>query len=608
MGKLRLMGSMMKPNWKTFASYEIFFRLLTGALFPPLFRAFFDLVLRMAGVRYVTAENITLLLHTPVVWLGLFLFLFLFAALELIELGGLTFIIDQSRRKKTVGFLQTLLFSLDRFKSTPGRSSRGSNLWILPVIMVLTPFFHLVTAINMFWSFSVFGRILRMIRRDWVLSLILVCLFFLFLFLFMRWRYAVHYFFLERKTAFRAMHGSSRLGRLTSPWQMIPMVLLQLLIFVGYAVLILVVLLVSTVLQRLFSLPGSGVSTFQVVFLHAAVTVFDALTVPLMMLLISMMFYENKKKRGEKIVRPSGTGKQKDSSRTGKIRNAEWIILVLTASAAVIYLISVSRSQYFLRIEKLHTMQVTAHRGASMFYPENTMAAFRGAVDRGTDWIELDVQESADGQIFVMHDTNFKRTTGLDKNAWELTIEEISQLDAGSYFSPEYEEDRIPLLSEVLEFAKTAGVKLNIELKPTGHEKNLVPAVIALVEEAGYADNCVITSQSYRVIQEVKQQNEQIQTVYVMGLAYGAINRLQDADAFSIRSTSISRSLVRDLHNRGIQVYAWTVDSRKNINRMINMGVDNIITNNVSLAVECINDSKTSNVIAEMMKSIKDVF
>ena len=92
------------------------------------------------------------------------------------------------------------------------------------------------------------------------------------------------------------------------------------------------------------------------------------------------------------------------------------------------------------------------------------------------------------------------------------------------------------------------------------------------------------------------------------GVAYGAIARLKNANAFSVRSTSISRSLVRSLHNKGIDVYAWTVDSRHNINRMIDLGVDNIITNNIPLAIECINNSRTGTALAEIQRMIRELF
>ena len=387
---------------------------------------------------------------------------------------------------------------------------------------------------------------------------------------------------------------------------MMPVIGVSIFLSLVYLVLIVSVLLLSALCHRVFHLSGAGVSSFQVAFLAVAVSLFDGLNVPVLFGMISILFYRCKKKIKEPVERVGHLNEVLHPLKNS--RRAEYLILIICIISSTVLIVRDSQNRYALRIQGLGQVQVTAHRGASMFYPENTMSAFIGAVEQGCDWIELDVQESRDGQIFVMHDTNFRRTAGIEANSWETDWADIEKMDAGSFFGKDYAGERIPLLSEVLEYAKETGVKLNIELKPTGYEKDLVGSVVRLVEEAGLTQNCVITSQAYKVVEEVKQLNEELETVYVMGLAFGAINRLTAADAFSIRATSISRSLVRNLHNRGIEVYAWTVDSRTNINRMIDIGVDNIITNNVPRAVECINTSRTGNTIAELLRIVSEAF
>ena len=259
-----------------------------------------------------------------------------------------------------------------------------------------------------------------------------------------------------------------------------------------------------------------------------------------------------------------------------------------------------------IQAEYVRTMAVTAHRGASRNYPENTMAAFKGAKKLGAGWIELDVQQSRDGMIFVMHDTNFKRTTGVNKNTWEMDYKEISRLDAGSFFNSSFAGEKVPLLSEVIAFAKKNKIKLNIELKPSGHEREFEQKVADIIEAEDFYNNCVITSQVYEVLENVKAYNENIQTVYVMSLAYGDINQLKAADHFSIEATSITEKIVSDVHNAGKEIYAWTVNTEESINNMIILNVDNIITDDITLAKECIFLSKTGDVIAEYIKIVTE--
>ena len=229
------------------------------------------------------------------------------------------------------------------------------------------------------------------------------------------------------------------------------------------------------------------------------------------------------------------------------------------------------------------------------------MAVFEDAKDFGADWMELDVQQSRDGQIFVMQDTNFMRTAGVDRNTWEMDYE-IRTLDVGSFFDSRFAGERAPLLSEVIAFAKENGIKLNIEMKPSGREHEFEQKVAEIIETENFADQCVVTSQVYDVLEKMKLCNSRIRTVYVMSIAYGDINALTAADHFSIEASNVTEKLVSDVHNAGKEVYAWTVNTEESINRMIDLNVDNIITDDITLAKECIYLSKTSDVVAEYVK------
>lgn len=112
----------------------------------------------------------------------------------------------------------------------------------------------------------------------------------------------------------------------------------------------------------------------------------------------------------------------------------------------------------------------------------------------------------------------------------------------------------------------------------------------------------MVTSQVYEVLETIKSYEPRIQTVYVMSLAYGDINQLAAADHFSIEASSITQEMVSKVHNAGKQLYGWTVNTAESIDRMIELNVDNIITDDVALAKECIYLSKTSDVVTELVK------
>ena len=108
-------------------------------------------------------------------------------------------------------------------------------------------------------------------------------------------------------------------------------------------------------------------------------------------------------------------------------------------------------------------VEIMAHRGSSWAAPENTMAAFRQAIADGADWIELDVQETADGAVVVLHDSDFMKLAGNKLKIWDATMDDLKDIDIGSRFAPEFKDERVPTLGEVLDECK-GKIQVNIEL------------------------------------------------------------------------------------------------------------------------------------------------
>src|SRR5207244_1992987 len=113
-------------------------------------------------------------------------------------------------------------------------------------------------------------------------------------------------------------------------------------------------------------------------------------------------------------------------------------------------------------------MLVIAHRGASGHAPENTMAAFRKAVAQGATFIETDLQLSRDAHFVAIHDGTVNRTTNGRGSVHDLTLVELRELDAGSWFGSEFSGERIPTLEEILQFSKKNDVVFYLEMKPSG--------------------------------------------------------------------------------------------------------------------------------------------
>ena len=142
------------------------------------------------------------------------------------------------------------------------------------------------------------------------------------------------------------------------------------------------------------------------------------------------------------------------------------------------YVYSVFTGKANFRLALFQNPTVMAHRGLSADAPENTLYAFSDAILVGADFIELDVQQTRDGVLVVMHDSNLKRTTGVNKDIWDVDYADIQNLDAGSWFDPAYANARIPTLEETLQFVDKRA-KLNIEIKPTKHGSDTLEQDVA---------------------------------------------------------------------------------------------------------------------------------
>ena len=228
-----------------------------------------------------------------------------------------------------------------------------------------------------------------------------------------------------------------------------------------------------------------------------------------------------------------------------------------------------------------HTM-IIAHRGASAVAPENTLAAMEQAIKDGADWVEIDVQETSDGEVVVIHDSDLKKIGGSGLKVFDSTLTELQSVDIGSWKNPSFSDQRIPTLQQLLALCKNR-IKVLIELKYYGREKHLEQRVAEIVDTAGMQDQIRVMSLSYPGIQKMKSIRPQWSVGLLASASLGDITRLE-ADFFAINARFASRTFIRRIHNRGKNVLVWTINDPISISAMMSKGVDGIITDEPQLA------------------------
>jgi glycerophosphoryl diester phosphodiesterase len=227
---------------------------------------------------------------------------------------------------------------------------------------------------------------------------------------------------------------------------------------------------------------------------------------------------------------------------------------------------------------------VIAHRGAAGAAPENTLASVSRALNDGADWVEIDVQESRDGEVVVVHDSDFMKLAGNPLKVWDGDLAEIRQIDIGSWFDPRFSAQRVPTLREVLEEIKGRS-KLVIELKYYGHDQQLEQRVVDIVERSGMSEDVVVMSLKLQGVEKLHALRPEWTTGLLAASAVGDLSRL-DVDFLAVNQGMASRAFIRRAHAAGKQVFVWTINDALSLSRWMSMGVDGVITDEPALARE----------------------
>ena len=239
--------------------------------------------------------------------------------------------------------------------------------------------------------------------------------------------------------------------------------------------------------------------------------------------------------------------------------------------------------------------KIIAHKGASGIAPENTLASFQAALDIGVDIIELDVRQTKDEEIIVFHDQFLDRTTNGTGNVHEHTLEQLRQLDAGSWFSSKFSDQKIPTLKEVLDLVDgRCQVLIEIKHMDHPHYHDFADKLVDVIklEDNGF-DWVLIQSYEDKYLEEAQIYDDRIQiNKMLIGedstplLAFYIETKLKlghgdskgNLKTLNPEFKTLSPRRIFRMHSRGFKVFTYSVNTREDMIKMLNMGVDGIIT------------------------------
>lgn len=595
----------LTAHWKPLILFEILWKMVTLLVIAPACAGLIQLAIHLAKLKYLTTSNLLQFLRSPWTILLLAVLLLLAALYTLFEIAAVCTCFRQSRFQKvrtTLGrMVRSGLQSVLHF-------FRGGGPFLVLHLLVLIPLMQFSATSGIFTAMGIPDFLAYyMTKKEFLLpiyvaAIILCCL------LSVRWVFS-SVLFTQNQCSYRSARATSVQLVRGRFWQTFFSVLVWNCCY--FVALLVFLCLITVVVLMVIRATGSDdlimsqAMRILKLLIQIVLWSFSFFATPICMAHLTALL-EKRCVQMPEVVLPEPI----PLSRSAKpFRRSTAVLTACCFTVAALglnlsYVYSVFTGKANFRLALFQNPTVMAHRGLSADAPENTLYAFSDAISVGADFIELDVQQTRDGVLVVMHDSNLKRTTGVNKDIWDVDYADIQNLDAGSWFDPAYANARIPTLEETLQFVDKRA-KLNIEIKPTKHGSDTLEQDVAeLITQYQYTDACYVTSFSYGSLKKVKEANPEIRTGYLMSVAYGQFYSLKYADAFSLNKVFVTSQVVNAAHQQGKQIFAWTVNSMSEVRSLCNLHVDSIITDDPVMVQNVISRDSTG----ETLRSVLDYF
>ncbi len=567
---LRSSLSLINKSKGTLLAFELIYKLAASFVVLPLVIWLITKVSFVSGFKIISTENLLGVIFSPLVIVTFFLLVVVLGAFTILEISFVTLCYTQAENNKAISFGRMIKTALGDSK----RVFRVKNLIFVPFFFILIPASNSAIISSLLSGYPTGNFIIsRVLSNDKLIMLavavLIIAALFILLYSFVFFEYCLY-----DSSARGAFKGAKKLLK-GSKRKMLFVCGINSIIY--SLVILFLKELVYIILSIIIFLFSHNTKLYALLLtINTSVKNILDFAVPSMIVICvySVLCAYYFKLIGEKhMVLPRAFEPRfADNAK----RNARIAIFSLVIFLCGVFGYSYMNARADIAGFMGDNTIVMAHRGASKDAPENTIPAFEKAVEMKADFIELDVQETSDGAVVVTHDVNTKRVTGYNEFVWNMTLDEIKQLDAAHYFYG-YENVEIPTLSEVFD-AVGGKIKFNIELKYNRHTQNLAKSVADIITEYGLENDCVITSSKKEALKDMKEVMPDIPCGYILSVSIGKYYDLDYADFFSLDLNYVTKKSLSNCHKVGKPVNAWTVNDTDSMEKMIALGVDSIIT------------------------------
>ena len=531
------------------------------------------------GGIYMGNGNAIHLLTMPAMWPGLIFSLIVTAGILMFQVGAVAYAINESKKNNKIKFSQMTIAGFKVFT----KIFRPRNWLILLYAVIILPLTGAIKIGCAATKISVPEFVEDFVYANGTLKYIYPLALIVLFLLAIRWIFSIVAFSLEDKTYRQSCKESVALNK-KRIFKTIGMIVLGGIIFVVLDIVIsalfaLIVTLVSLLIE------GNGFAAFGVRYfssLKNMTSLIYSIIIPVLNIgLITVMFFKWRDKNKVEDVIPERN--IKPFKAKGKVI---FIVCFLIGAVISTFLAKEYISCY---MHKSKRPIVCAHRGESYSVPENTMLAFKTAVKKKADWVEMDVHKTKDGKIIVSHDDYIERVSGKQIYVHESNYDYLRKLDVGSWFDEKYSNVRFSNLDEALKYLKSQGKHVQIETKPvdgkypdgTPINKDFEKKVIKIIKDNHMEDRVLVISQNEDSLKRIKKIDPNIKTANCMVVAWGDIGGITWVNCCSIEEQNVTPAIISNMHNSNKICFSWTVNRAENIQHLVDCEIDGIVTDNV---------------------------
>lgn len=564
-----------KRSYMTYLSFEIIYSFLASLLFIPFLTYLFNRVVMMIGNGQALINNDVYQTGASFKGLaGLFGVAFLAVTVLFVEFGVIILITQKHYFKQPVTVSQA-------FRKTLRKLPKLLGLGIFPLFVLLLMGFPFLDASTLppFLDVNVTILSTEVLHGSVLAKLVYTVIFLAILYVYIRWIYALHFIFIEDKSITRAMAASWRLTK-KRKFRLVSTIVLWNIGMVALGFLL--IMLVSQVTNFIDSkIVGDFIGNYLVSISSYISIVLSLFFVPLNMIMLTHFYYQSLEEDGTFVVDRVTLGKAPILGRfeasIGRLYKRKRAVVV---SFAVVVLAGIVLINGFVQSSIVYLpwdVEVAGHRGDGFSAPENTVSSVESGIQKGVDAVEIDVTLTKDDVLVLSHDLDLERLADIPVTIREEDYSDISDIDIGSSFDESFAGETLTTLDDILEITTASDTRVIIDVKAEADEETYAKEIARAVEENDAEDLASVQSFNPTFLELMRDENEEIDLGQILFLYAGNLSSL-DVDFYTVRETMLTERFVERAQKQNRRIWVWTVNSERNIKKVLSYDIDGIIT------------------------------